>query len=74
MSDREKGIPRALNKVFPKADQAYCCQHITDNIQARYGIKCVPLFQRCTRAKTKARFKDVLATLTKQNLDVGDYV
>ncbi len=25
MSDREKGIPRALDEVFPEADQAYCC-------------------------------------------------
>jgi MULE transposase domain len=23
--DREKGIPTSLNKVFPKAFQAYCC-------------------------------------------------
>ena len=44
MSDREKGIPNALEEVFPENCQAWCCQHIADNIQAKFGIRYVSLF------------------------------
>ena len=44
MSDREKGLPNALEAIFPKAAHAFCCQHIANNIQQRFGIKYRPLF------------------------------
>ena len=42
--DREKGIPKAIEEVLPENCQAWCCQHIADNIQTKFNIKCVPLF------------------------------
>jgi hypothetical protein len=74
MSDREKGIPKALDTVFPEADQAYCCQYIADNIKARYGIKYVLLFWKCARAKTEAKFNKVLAAIVVQSMDAGNYI
>jgi hypothetical protein len=44
MSDREKGISPALEKVYPLAFYGYCCQHIADNIQTKFGNACQPLF------------------------------
>ena len=44
MSDWEKGLPAALKKTMPEVTQAYCCQHIADNVQQRFGLKCRPLF------------------------------
>jgi hypothetical protein len=32
MSDREKGLLGVLDEVLPNVVQAYCCQHIADNI------------------------------------------
>jgi hypothetical protein len=43
ISDRDKGIAPALT-IFPNATPAHCCQHIADNIQQQYGIKCRLLF------------------------------
>jgi hypothetical protein len=44
MSDREKGLPVAIDKVFPQVSQSYYCQHIADNVQQRFELKCRPLF------------------------------
>jgi hypothetical protein len=74
MSDREKGIPKVLDTVFPEADQAYCCQYIADNIKACYSIKCVPLFWKYTRAKTEAKFNKVLTAIMVQSMDAGNYI
>jgi transposase-like protein len=32
ISNREKGLPTALQKAMPDVTQAYCCQHIANNI------------------------------------------
>jgi transposase-like protein len=57
MSDREKGISVAVSEEFPSAFHGKCCQHIADNIQQRYGMKCRPLFWKYAYAKTEAQFK-----------------
>ena len=57
MSDREKGISSGILEVFPSAFSGKCCQHIADNIQQRYGIKCRPLFWKCAYARTNVEFK-----------------
>ena len=32
MSDREKGLLKALNEIVLNAIYSYYCQHITDNV------------------------------------------
>jgi hypothetical protein len=44
MSNREKGLPTTIEKTIPNVTQAYCYQHIADNAQQRFSIKCQPLF------------------------------
>ncbi len=74
ISDREKGIVLALEKVYLLAFHAYCCQHIADNVQTKFGNACQPLFQACTRAKSKATFQSALKTLFKQDSEARKYV
>jgi transposase-like protein len=74
MSDREKGLPNALKAVFPNASPSYCCQHIADNLQAEYGVKCRPLFWKCARAKTKEAFETALQDLQSLNVNAANYI
>ena len=74
MSDREKGIALALEEVYPLAFHGYCCQHIADNIQTKFGNACRPLFWACARAKNKVKFNKALKALYKQDSEAGDYV
>lgn len=73
MSDREKGLPNALKATLPAAYQAYCCQHLADNVQQRFS-KCRPLFWKCARAKKLDDFKDALQALMDQDVDAGNYI
>jgi hypothetical protein len=74
ISDREKGLPGAQEEIFPEAFPSYCCQHIADNIQQKYGVKCRPLFWRCAWAKTQEDFEVALHALQVENINAWDYV
>jgi hypothetical protein len=74
MSDREKGLGPAVDKVYPAALHIYCCQHIADNIQSKFGIKCKSPFWACARAKTQVAFQEKLAELYKIDEKAGEYV
>jgi zinc finger SWIM domain-containing protein 3 len=60
ISDRDKGITAAISSQFPTALPAHCCQHIADNIQQQYGVKCRLLFWKCVWAKTTMEFQEAL--------------
>jgi hypothetical protein len=72
--DREKGLLTALEAIFPNAFQSHCCQHICDNVEQRYSVKCHPFFWKCTRAKTKLEFDTALKELAKHNFRTAKYV
>jgi hypothetical protein len=44
MSDREKGLAKAVDEVLPNAKQSRCCQHIAANnvFDKRAGHVCEP--------------------------------
>ena len=58
ISDREKGIVTAVEQCFPQALHLYCCQHIADNLQQRFGNKVRPLFWIIAYTKTRANFAE----------------
>ena len=60
ISDQEKGLPAAFKSAILNALQSHCCQHIADNVQQRFGIKCQPLFYAVAQARSKDVFKDAL--------------
>lgn len=74
MSDRDKGLMAAVEKVLPKARPAHCCQHIATNIQSRFGISCVPYFWKCARARTRELFDTAFEALQDHNLTASEYV
>ena len=56
ISDRDKGITSAVLYTFPNSIPAHCCQHIADNIQAKFRNKGRPYFWKVIRAKTRELF------------------
>ena len=69
ISDKQKGLTKALSIHLPDAAKCHCCQHIAENIRARYGTKSglVRLFWRAARAKEKAGYNSVLAEIKNVN-------
>lgn len=74
ISNREKGLPTALEKTMPNITQAYYCQHIADNVQHRFSLKCRPLFQACAQARSEEEFQNALSALMEQDVDAKNYV
>jgi transposase-like protein len=74
ISDRNKGIAAAVQFVFPESTPAYCCQHIADNIQAKFGNRYRPMFWRIARAKFKKLFYEALKVLEEENKRAAEYV
>jgi transposase-like protein len=63
MSDRDKGLPAAIDRVFLEVAQSFCCQHIADNVQQCFSIKCQPLFWACAKARYVDEFEAALKAL-----------
>jgi transposase-like protein len=74
ISDREKGMATAVSTVFEQSIHLYCCQHIADNLQQRYGNKVRPLFWKACRAKTKELFAEKMQDLRAQSQPAFDYL
>jgi hypothetical protein len=47
ISNRDKGLATTVHTVFLQGCAAHCCQHIVDNVQTDFGVKCWPLFWKC---------------------------
>ena len=58
ISDRQKGLTKAVPECLPGVIYGHCCQHIADNIAERFGRTSdyIKLFWRAVKAKTKALF------------------
>ncbi len=74
ISDREKGSINAVKEVFPEAYHSACCQHIADNIQVSFGVKCRPIFWKIARAKTEQLFLTALEELKEISVGAFQYV
>jgi hypothetical protein len=74
MSDREKGLDKALQQVFPRGLSSFCCKYIEGNLTAAYGIKCTSPFWCCVRAKTEEQFLEALKDLYAINAQAGEYI
>lgn len=74
ISDREKGITNGVEKCFPQALHLYCCQHIADNLQQRFGNKVRPLFWNAAYAKTQEAFVEKMELLQQENQSAYSYL
>jgi len=73
MSDREKGLKKAIATVFPDAVQSHYYQHIAANIQSRFDIKAREAFWPMAYARTRAQYDKALTDLIKLNPAAGEY-
>jgi transposase-like protein len=67
ISDREKGINQAIPEQFEHLIHLYCCQHIADNLQQRFGNKVRPLFWQAARAKSRDLYKSKMEEIQVQS-------
>jgi transposase-like protein len=74
MSDREKGLAKAVDEVLPNAKHSYCCQHIAANIQSRYRITCWKLFWAAVYTRTKAEFNTAINAICKESRPAAAYL
>jgi transposase-like protein len=74
MSDREKGLSKAVSKALPNTKHSHCCQHIAANIQSRFGIICQKLFWSAVYARTKAEFDTAIDSMLKESVPAAAYL
>src|SRR6266536_4165951 len=74
ISNREKGIAQAIPEQFEYSIHLHCCQHITDNLQQRFGNKVRPLFWAATRAKTRDLFQSKMEEIQVQSKPTLEYL
>ena len=57
MSDKQKGILNALDRVFPKAVRRYYCRHIYENFKLKFpGILLGKEFWAAYRSGNQVEF------------------
>ena len=74
MSDREKGLSKAVSEALPNAKHSHCCQHIAANVQSRFGITCRKLFWSAVYARTKAEFDTAIDAMLKDSRPAAAYL
>jgi transposase-like protein len=74
MSDREKGLTKAVSEVQPNAKHSHCSQHIAANVQSRFGITCRKLLWSAAYARTRAEFDAAIDTILKESRSATTYL
>ena len=74
ISDRDKGISIGLDEVFPKSYQAMCCQHLADNVQARYGVLPRKIFWQMARARSWKLYEEARSELLVASSEAVSYL
>ena len=70
ISDRDKGLLRAVKEQVPTAAHSYCCKHLSANLhKAVKDVKAVNLFWSCAKALTEEKFLQAMTKMEEQNPD-----
>lgn len=65
MSDMQKGILNALDRVFPQAMKMYCCRHIYANFKQKFlGILLKKEFWAACRFANQVDFNNHIAEIS----------
>ncbi|KAK1423947.1 hypothetical protein QVD17_19258 [Tagetes erecta] len=68
VSDRQKGIIQALEKVFPCAEHRYCLRHIHENMKLNFkGLAYKEFIWKLASATTEIKFYKIMEDLKKFN-------
>ncbi|MEA2203077.1 MAG: hypothetical protein QOI89_3817 [Solirubrobacteraceae bacterium] len=74
ISDREKGLVTGIENTLPRIEHLHCCQHIADNINARYGKDCRKLWWPIARARDPYQREAAMDQLKEKDLKAWQYV
>ncbi|XP_060669136.1 uncharacterized protein LOC132800145 [Ziziphus jujuba] len=70
MSDRQKGLLKAINEVFPNAFNWYCARHIFANLKSHFpGVEVRNLFWAASRSTNIKDFNVAMEGIKAVNLD-----
>lgn len=67
ISDRQKGLNKAIEEELPLATEAYCCKHIESNLTKAFGNEVKPLFWAAVWAKNEEEHKESMTKLKELN-------
>ncbi|KAL3677922.1 hypothetical protein R1sor_020878 [Riccia sorocarpa] len=70
VSDRQKGLERAVTEVLPCNPHMHCGHHLKMNVQKLFGKTAVQVFQNLLHAKSEDRFNSVMEE-AETRLDQG---
>ncbi|KAH9781137.1 SWIM-type domain-containing protein [Citrus sinensis] len=72
ISDRQKGVLNALDRIFPLSLKRYCCRHIYANFKQKFlGLLLKKVFWRACRSLNAANFNSHMEELKTINPERG---
>ncbi|XP_076896684.1 uncharacterized protein LOC143549739 [Bidens hawaiensis] len=75
ISDRQKGIIPAIQKVFPSAEHRFCVRHIHENMKPRWrGVMYKNVFQKCVFATTPQEFERCMKEILTIDKSLHDWL
>ena len=73
ISDRDKGLA-AADSVLNLTRRAYCCQHIADNIQTKFGLAARKQFWKIAYARSELLYDNALDESQVLKPAAADYI
>jgi hypothetical protein len=67
MSDRQKGLNKAIKDELPLATEGYCCKHIEQNLMKVFGEEIRAAYWQCVYARTREKYEEALMSLRRLN-------
>ncbi|XP_076943028.1 uncharacterized protein LOC143613073 [Bidens hawaiensis] len=75
ISDRQKGIIPALQKVFPSAEPRYCLRHIHENMKPRWrGVVLKNMLKKYAFATTPQEFERSMKEIQDKDTSIYDWL
>ncbi|XP_021995761.2 uncharacterized protein LOC110892939 [Helianthus annuus] len=75
ISDRQKGIIPAIEKVYPKAEHRFCLRHIHENMKPRWkGDVYKDLLWSCASVLTPRGWENAMKAVEEEDKDLHDWL
>ncbi|CAI9269138.1 unnamed protein product [Lactuca saligna] len=75
ISDRQKGLLPALEKLFPAAEHRYCLRHLHENMKRKWrGKEFKDCLWKCATCTTIPQFNSAMEELKKLNSETYDWL
>jgi hypothetical protein len=74
ISDRKKGLEGTMAQNFSIVQHCHSCEHLADNVQARYSMACRMLFLTAAFAILESAFKEVIREIGEEKAACKTYL